>query len=251
MKTATCLAALLALLGFAAGRAEALSEGIYDQARTGCTCHGIGNPLVNTTTQLKIDGLPSGGYVPGTPYTLTVWVLGAAIPLPGQGLAAENFRGFNLEVTAGPLDPVDRSVQTDIRSECILMQRAKACDPATNCGVTIESPDISCTSVGECYFRYCSTPGTSGCRACSTLLFAQATHTNLGGFGPAAGTPAEDFTDGNNVLMWQVRWTAPDPGVGDVRFYLAGNVVNGNGSQDLGDVWSVLPSPIVVAQATP
>jgi len=42
----------------------------------------------------------------------------------------------------------------------------------------------------------------------------------------------------------------PEPGVGPVTFYLAGNVVNGNCRPDQGDLWSVA-SGYVVAQAGP
>ena len=55
---------------------------------------------------------------------------------------------------------------------------------------------------------------------------------------------------GNKQFSWKVRWAAPDPGVGAVMFYLAGNVVNGNCRPDQGDLWSVA-SGYVVAQAGP
>src|SRR5437870_12333995 len=41
---------------------------------------------------------------------------------------------------------------------------------------------------------------------------------------------------------WDIDWVAPDPGVGPVTFYLAGNVVNGIGLQtnaDQGGFWPV------------
>lgn len=239
MKLASWTAAAV-LLGFTASRVEAVSSGIFDYARPGCTCHGMDNPFVKTTTQLKIDGLPDEGYVSGKKYTLTIWVLGAAIPLPL--LVGLNLRGFNLEVTAGSLAPVDGSAQ--VASECQLMQTLTACNPATTCGVKIENPDTPCSNSLDCFQRHCSTPGTSACRLCSMVVSPQATHTSSNGFGP------ESFTDGNSVLMWQVQWTAPDPGVGDVDFYLAGNVVNGNREADTGDTWSVLAWPMVVKQVS-
>jgi hypothetical protein len=242
---ATIWSTVALVLVVSAGKAGAHSSGIYDQARAGCTCHG--GLLDNQVTQLQVDGLPSGGYVSGTPYTLTIWVLGAPIPLPV--FAGENLRGFNLEATAGSLAPLDSSVQ--LASECLLLAQVTACNPASSCGVRTEDPDTTCTNGFDCYTRYCSTPGTSGCRPCSTLVFPQATHTSLNGFGPAAGTAAELVTDGNSVLVWRLQWTAPAAGVGDVSLYLAGNVVNGNGAADRGDVWSALPSPIVVHQAAP
>ena len=51
---------------------------------------------------------------------------------------------------------------------------------------------------------------------------------------------------------WDIDWVAPDPGVGPVTFYLAGNVVNGIGLQtnaDQGDFWSVANPGFLVAQA--
>src|SRR5213595_3855863 len=51
---------------------------------------------------------------------------------------------------------------------------------------------------------------------------------------------------------WDIDWVAPNPGVGAVTFYLAGNVVNGIGVQtnaDQGDIWSVANPGFVVAEA--
>src|SRR5881296_1365799 len=51
---------------------------------------------------------------------------------------------------------------------------------------------------------------------------------------------------------WDIDWVAPNPGVGPVTFYLAGNVVNGIGLQtraDQGDFWSVANPGFLVAQA--
>lgn len=234
-----------------AGRAQAYPDGIFDHARIGCTpCHG--GLLDNTTTQLVIDGLPDGrlgrpaGYTPGMTYTITVWVLG--VPLPTGGLVALNLRGFNLEATAGTLAAIDETAQAANYTECQLRNQSYAsCDPATTCGV--QGPDL-CRDAGECYDRRCTTPGTGACRLCrDTIVYVQATHTNSGG--PAANSPAAEFADGNNLLMWQLRWTAPGRASGDVQFYLAGNVVNGNGGNDVGDVWSALKTPVVVHPAPP
>ena len=39
---------------------------------------------------------------------------------------------------------------------------------------------------------------------------------------------------------WVITWTAPSEDIGDVRFQLVGNAVNGNGVFDDGDHWNVL-----------
>lgn len=72
----------------------------------------------------------------------------------------------------------------------------------------------------------------------------QATHSSTGGIDPVA-----DYTDGNSIVVWSLTWIAPDPGAGEVSFFLAGNVVNADGRNDPGDLWSVLESPMVVPQA--
>src|SRR5207253_9757490 len=86
------------------------------------TCHG-GLLPENTTTQLRLEGTPSDGYVPGQFYELTVTVLGGSIPVPITGCpfgplafpdAFNNLAGFNLQPTAGLLsllDPSDTSAQ--------------------------------------------------------------------------------------------------------------------------------------------
>src|SRR5437660_10009058 len=51
---------------------------------------------------------------------------------------------------------------------------------------------------------------------------------------------------------WDIDWVAPNPGVGPVTFYLAGNVVNGIGLQtnaDQGDFWSVANPRFLVGEA--
>src|SRR5207247_7094715 len=48
------------------------------------TCHG-GLLPENTTTQLRLEGTPSDGYVPGQVYELTITVLGGSIPVPITG----------------------------------------------------------------------------------------------------------------------------------------------------------------------
>ncbi len=39
---------------------------------------------------------------------------------------------------------------------------------------------------------------------------------------------------------WVVTWTAPSEDIGDVRFQLVGNAVNGNGQPDEGDHWNLV-----------
>lgn len=244
---APLVGAWLAALGSAQGYAS--SAGIFDYAQTGCTCHGGALPS-NTTTQLVIDGLPSA-YAPGQSYDLTVWVLGAAIPLPGPGHPAtyQNLHGFNLQVSAGILAarPGDGTVKTLAKTECQLVEQSRGCDPATTCGV---AGDAYCRTPADCFYRYCSPPGANGCRLCSTALVdVQATHTKSTEALPGA------YTDGNSVANWVLVWTAPNPGVGAVTFYLAGNAVNGNQFNDPGDLWSVLdpadPSPALRPRIVP
>ena len=82
----------------------------------------------------------------------------------------------------------------------------------------------------------CDSYNNPPCPTCDdvTIVSSQATHT----------------LTGNKQFSWKLRWAAPDPGVGPVTFYLAGNVVNGNCRPDQGDLWSVA-SGFVVAQAGP
>jgi hypothetical protein len=233
----------LALLSLVRGEAAATASGIFDRARPGpaqgCGCHGLPQTS-NVITQLVIDGLPAS-YVPGTAYDLTVWVLGVPIPSIPLGSA---LRGFNLDVTAGKLDAVDPTVQTVVQTECQIRKSMGACTLGTTCGVN--GPEL-CSSNDECFTRKCTTIGGT-CRLCSAVnVNIQATHTSEGGAAPA---PVNSyFGDGNSVLNWPIKWTAPNPGAGPVTFYLAGNVVNSSGGPDLGDVWSVLNPGLVVPQA--
>ena len=183
------------------------------------TCHG-GLLPENTTTQLRLEGTPSDGYVPGQVYELTITVLGGSIPVPITGCpfgplafpdAFNNLAGFNLQPTAGLLslvDASDTSAQVLDETECQRLRRLTGCDSYNN------PPCPTCDDV--------------------TIVSSQATHTLAG----------------NKQFSWKVRWAAPDPGVGPVTFYLAGNVVNGNCRPDQGDLWSVA-SGYIVAQAGP
>lgn len=79
---------------------QGYSTGRYDRAQTGCECHGLS---ADPTVTVDITGLPAE-YNPGETYQLTVTVTGGPATTKG---------GFNLEVTAGTLSPVDSSVQTN------------------------------------------------------------------------------------------------------------------------------------------
>jgi hypothetical protein len=199
----------------------------------------------NTTTQLRIDGLPEQ-YTPGQAYELTVWVLGVALPGPPLGSA---LRGFNLEATAGKLErhPDDTTLQTRNSTECDFRRAAGGCGTGNRPPCGVDGTNF-CRTVDECYDRRCTTPGTGTCRLCSdTLVNAQATHTAID---DEVGDPAGAYAgDGNSVLYWMLTWTAPARGAGPAAFYLAGNVVNGSGNQDGGDAWSVLNPGITVPEA--
>jgi hypothetical protein len=49
---------------------------------------------------------------------------------------------------------------------------------------------------------------------------------------------------------WDLRWTAPPTGSGPVTFSAAGNVVNGDGIPDEGDVWSIM-DPVTICEGGP
>jgi len=185
----------------------------------GGTCHG-GTLPENTTTQLQLDGIPADGYLPGQTYDLTITVLGASIPVPLTGCpfgplafpdAFNNLAGFNLQPTAGLLSLVDPS---DTSAQVLNETECQRLRRLTGCDSYNYPPCPTCDD--------------------TTIVSSQATHT----------------LTGNKQFSWKLRWTAPDPGVGPVTFYLAGNVVNGNCRPDVGDLWSVAPG-FVVGQASP
>ena len=43
----------------------------------------------------------------------------------------------------------------------------------------------------------------------------------------------------NGPVTWQFDWTVPDPAVGTITFYAAGNAANGNGSTSGDYIYSV------------
>jgi hypothetical protein len=183
------------------------------------TCHG-GLVPENTTTQLQLDGIPADGYLPGQSYELTITVLGASIPVPLTGCpfgplafpdAFNNLAGFNLQPTGGLLSLVDAS---DTSAQVLNETECQRLRRLTGCDSYNYPPCPTCDD--------------------TTIVSSQATHT----------------LTGNKQFSWKLRWTAPDPGVGPVTFYLAGNVVNGNCRPDVGDLWSVAPG-FVVGQASP
>jgi len=175
----------------------------------GSSCHGTLGP--SPTTLISISGLPSGGYAPGQTYDVTVQVVGIPIytlvdngcrfPVVGLVGGGNALTGFNLEPSAGFLDKTDPDDQTvQIRNETQCYQLGRL----TGCGIV---------------------PSIGPCPPCddTQIVGSQATHT----------------IDGINQLTWNLRWTAPDPAVGDVTFYLGGNMVNGNCRADLGDRWAL------------
>jgi hypothetical protein len=185
----------------------------------GGSCHG--NVVENSTTQVFINGLPAS-YVAGQSYDITVWVIGAPIYtfvdngcrafglLPVDGF--NNLAGFNIELGAGTkqnplptgtLTPSDSATQVMAETQCDQFNRF------TGCGYGI--PQAVCAAPPAC--------------DATKVVGYQATHA------PAPG--------GTQQLSWNLHWTAPAPAVGDVTFYLAGNVVNGNCRPDIGDRWTV------------
>jgi hypothetical protein len=156
---------------------------------------------------VTVEGLPAAaGYRPGETYDFTVSLLGAAVPISLQtgcsldpmGLvsAFNNRGGFNLEVSGGTLARVD-------------------------------AEDLAVQIAGEPQCEYfarvfrCGSVGQPVCPPCDDSVTTwQATHT----------------PEGNDQLEWNLRWTAPAADHGSVRFYVAGNVVNGNCREDPGDM---------------
>lgn len=130
----------------------------------------------------------------------------------GIALPAPSEIGFNLEASDGRLSTEDPGVQTVNETECEKLAR-QGCPVDSFC-----APD-SCDD--------------------EEIISIQATHD-----GP------RDITAGS--LSFSVRWQAPDPGTGDVVFWLAGNVVNGNGNPDSApgpflDFWNVM-DPVTVSE---
>jgi len=162
--------ALLAGVVFEAPRASANSTGIMDVNKPGqgCTCHAPTLPP-NTTTQVVILGLPSGGYAPGCSYGLTVVVVGVAVPAP-------QFAGFDLGATAGTLASANDTAQVRNMSQCEFLETFGLCLPGS--------------ALDPC------APGR-----CDQEEKTQATHTTVGPLG-AGLPPIARFT-------WDLTWTAP------------------------------------------
>ena len=228
MKRSFKNAALVAALGVALPTlASAFSSGIVDQAQAGCSCHGL---LPNApSTRVFILGLPDGsnplgpkGYASGQSYDIQVIVLGVAEPSPRAA-------GFNLFPSAGDLQATDGTARVEHKTECTVMAKQIGCTTGSTANDCTIVDDPGCPApqwnVANSACRQCPTGGTN-CRPCdaTTVLDVQATH--------SAPSP----------FLWKLRWTAPPAGTGTVKFYLAGNVVNGNGSPDSGDLWSTLGS---------
>jgi hypothetical protein len=238
--------ALLSMVLAFPGGAAALSTGIWDLARPesgSCgLCHGPQPVLPNGAYPLPlllIDGLPAS-YTPGAAYTLTVSVIGPVVP----------FGGFNLEATGGKLKALASGVPEGgdaqigrMVDECQALAidgACKICRPGqpnctpTPCEVRLAN---QCPVYGPEHRDCACAPADKGnrskCRACNagTIVSIQATHTTLA-----------------TVPMWKLEWTAPRCGYGDVKFYLAGNSVNGVAENDPADIWGVLPEPQSVAE---
>jgi hypothetical protein len=146
--------AVAALVGLAAPAVEASSAGIFDVAKpaVGCWCHGGALPA-NSTTQAVILGLPTAqGYIGGRVYSLTVFVLGTAVPAPA-------FAGFNLAATEGSFAETAQ-VRVRNKTQCQELRDLDQCLPG--------SP------FDPCLF-------------CDDETRANATHTLVGPLGPAAG----------------------------------------------------------------
>lgn len=235
-------AAALAVVVGVASRAAAYPDGRFQSATTesgGCGCHSsaVSNPTPAVDLLVLIDGRPIsgfGGYVPGRSYAVSVWVLGPKLA----------FGGFNLQVSAGTLVAVDTTAQTRMLTECELLQANTfpACKPGvagSECGV-VTSPSCPVYDPNNFDCRPCTTISTT-CRACDAVKIVdiEATHT----LPPLA-------IDAKPVPSWDLTWTAPSPGVGDVRFWMAGNsVVPDKNTGD--DMWNFLgPNPTVVHQAS-
>nr|MBP6624960.1 hypothetical protein [Chitinophagaceae bacterium] len=76
------------------------SGGITGQSVAGCTCH---NASVSANTLVTITGLPAGGYVNGTVYSLTVSVTNTAVVAASPNGLGD---GFNMTATAGTFTAV-------------------------------------------------------------------------------------------------------------------------------------------------
>lgn len=230
----------IALGGPYGGRGElfAYSTGIFDQAQAGCTCHGLGTNAA--TTRVFVFGLPDGsdptvatGYVPGRSYPIQVAAFGLSTPPLGAGFNLWP-RSAKRNAPGGDLATVDGTARLRRQTECSEMAAASGCTPggATNaCRVVIDpgcSPPDSYYDPSNPACRICprSTPDPGSCRPCDAVavLDVQATH---------AGPHAPPF-------QWNLIWTAPPAGTGPVTFYLAANIVNGDGAASLEDAWNTL-----------
>ncbi|MGH7820302.1 MAG: hypothetical protein ACREQ9_11045 [Candidatus Binatia bacterium] len=264
-------AAWIAILGAAVlpGLAAAYSGGVDSlvaspedptRAREGCDiggCHGSGTSP-SPTTRIVILGLPAAcslvtpdgcapgaatGYVSGQVYPIQLMVLGATVQIgasPGVPYA-----GFDLEVTAGTLSSPDGSALVLNRTECSWVSRQTGCFPASSCKVLVDpacpAPTFDAINNPSC--KRCP-GGTAACRPCDNLVVV----------GPIEATHAVFLKRGG---PWNLAWTAPSEGSGDVDFLVAGNMTNGNGLPDAGDIWNLLgeDSPtdpvITVSPVTP
>jgi hypothetical protein len=231
------LALLIALLLAAAGSVvQARPTGIYDYATPasgGCgNCHNgvLPNPTPAVRVLIFIDGtaIEQFKYEPDKTYDVTVWVIGPEVP----------FAGFNLKASAGTLIKKDDTVQTRVLTECGVMEANTfpQCQPGVSGRDCMVKRNAACPAydpLNESCKR-CNAaeePNSAICRPCDdeAIVDIQATHTAVAA-----------------VPKWDLTWTAPTAGAGDVSFYAAGNDVDGSGGPT-NDHWNFLePNPVVV-----
>ncbi len=92
------LVSILLLAVSGANLAAANSTGKTGQSAAGCSCHST-DAMISPV----LSGLPSGGYSPGSTYSLS-WDGGSGLPTTGEG-------GFNLDVSAGSWTNLGSRVQ--------------------------------------------------------------------------------------------------------------------------------------------
>ena len=75
------LGGLIAYLGLSSS-----SSGVMGASTSGCSCHGA----ASTATTITLTGIPSTGYVAGTPYTVTLSVINSTKKGAGFDLTCDN-----------------------------------------------------------------------------------------------------------------------------------------------------------------
>jgi hypothetical protein len=229
------LALFIALLLAAAGSvAHAYPNGKYDVATPaggGCSCHTgvLPNPSPAVRVLIFIDGTiidQFEGYAPGQSYDLSVWVLG---PTPG-------FAGFNLKASAGTLVKKDETVQTRMLTECDVMEA----NTFPQCQPGVAGRDCKVKRNGDCPVF---DPLNDSCKRCSA-----AEETNSAVCRPCEDAKIVDIQATHTAVApvpkWDLTWTAPAAGAGDVQLYAAGNDVDGSGGPT-NDHWNFADPAVV------